>query len=285
MARWALFLTDSMTAAIDLLLRTETAGFELHSLFFHDVHDAQIERAPEHVAQLIEHNLTVTKPPFYDVIDLKRAYTKLKECGVSDSTLSLPCWRSTSWLSRHQDAGRRLRWLVSASRRRGLAVTGSNIGWSRHASDALLAVQICAITAFLPPSDQLRYRCASDYPRRPDPVGEGRRSVPAALWPGIRLFFSTPTLGFEQLGCALSVALGLVGTRITLSRAAASLGSVTTAASVSRVLQAMHRDSRWPDMLAALTGLAELLDAGHCPINYAKTGVPSRSPASFLRKK
>ena len=28
MARWALFLTDSMTAAIDLLLRTETAGFE-----------------------------------------------------------------------------------------------------------------------------------------------------------------------------------------------------------------------------------------------------------------
>jgi hypothetical protein len=46
MARWALFLTDSMTAAIDLLLRTETAGFELHSLFFHDLHDAQIERAP-----------------------------------------------------------------------------------------------------------------------------------------------------------------------------------------------------------------------------------------------
>ena len=32
------------------------------------LHDAQIERAPEHVAQLIEHNLTVTKPPFYDVI-------------------------------------------------------------------------------------------------------------------------------------------------------------------------------------------------------------------------
>jgi hypothetical protein len=28
MARWALFLTDSMTAAIDLLLRTETAGFD-----------------------------------------------------------------------------------------------------------------------------------------------------------------------------------------------------------------------------------------------------------------
>ena len=88
MARWALFLTDSMTAAIDPLLRTETAGFELHSLFFHNLHDAQIERAPEpSVAQLIEHSLTVTKPPFYDVIDLKRAYTKLKECGVSDSTL------------------------------------------------------------------------------------------------------------------------------------------------------------------------------------------------------
>jgi hypothetical protein len=108
-------------------------------------------------------------------------------------------------------AGRQLRWVVSASRRRGLAVTGSNIGWSRHASDALLAVQICAITAFLLPSDQLRYLCAADYPRRPAPVGERWRSVSAALWPEIRLFFSTPTLGFEQLGFALSVALGLVG--------------------------------------------------------------------------
>ena len=179
-------------------------------------------------------------------------------------------------------AGRQLRWLVSASRRRGLAVTGSNIGWSRHASDALLAVQLCAMTPFLPPSDQLRYRCAADYPRRPGPVGERWRSIPAALWPAIRLFFSTNMIGFEQLGSALSVALGLVGTRITLSQAAASLGSVTSAHSVSRVLQAMHRDRRWPDMLAALTGLAEFLDAGNCPINYSKRRA-CRSPASFPR--
>jgi transposase-like protein len=83
------------------------------------------------------------------------------------------------------------------------------------------------------------------------------------------LYFPAPTIGFEQLGSALSVALGLVGTRITLSQAAASLGSVTTAQSVSRVLQAMHRDDRWPDMLTALTRLAEHLDAGNCPIDYA----------------
>ena len=93
--------------------------------------------------------------------------------------------------------------------------------------------------------------------------------MPAVLWPGIRLFFSANMIGFEQLGSALSVALAVAGTRITLSQAAASLGSATSAQSVSRVLQAMHRDPRWPDMLAALTGLAELLDAGTCPINYA----------------
>ena len=139
-------------------------------------------------------------------------------------------------------AGQHLRWLVAASRRRGLAVTGSNIGWSRHSSDALLAVQLAAMTPFLPPSDQLRYRCAAAYPRRPGPVGERWRSIPAVLWPGIRLLFSIPMIGFEQLGSALSVALALVGTRITLSQAAASLGSVTSAHSVSRVLQAMHRD-------------------------------------------
>jgi hypothetical protein len=167
-------------------------------------------------------------------------------------------------------AGGQLRWLVSASRRRGLAVTGSNIGWSRHSSDALLAVQLCAMTPFLPPSDQLRYRCAADYPRRPGPVGERWRYMPATLWPAIRLFFSANMVGFEQLGSALSVALGLVGTRMTLSQAVASLGSVTSAPSVSRVLQAMQRDRRWPDMLAALTALAEFLDAGNCPINYGK---------------
>jgi hypothetical protein len=179
-----------------------------------------------------------------------------------------------------REAGGRLRWLVSASRRRGLAVTGSNIGWSRHGSDALLAVQLAAMTPFLPPSDQLRYRCAANYPRRPDPVAARWRSVPAAMWPGARLFFSANMIGFEQLGTALSVALALVGTRINVSQAAASLGSVTTAQSVSRVLQAMHRDPRWPDMLTALTRLAEHLDAGHCPIDYAtRRNLPF---ASFL---
>jgi hypothetical protein len=87
MARWVLFLTDSMTDAIDLLLRVESAGFELHNPFFHDLHDAQIERAPEKVAQLVEHVMKATPAPFHNASDLMKAYAKFKDCGVSGDTL------------------------------------------------------------------------------------------------------------------------------------------------------------------------------------------------------
>jgi len=46
-------------------------------------------------------------------------------------------------------AGAQLHWLVSASRRRGLAVTASNIGWSRHISDALHSAQLSSLSPFL----------------------------------------------------------------------------------------------------------------------------------------
>ena len=161
-------------------------------------------------------------------------------------------------------------------------MTGSNIGWSRHASDPLLAVQICAITAFLPPSDQLRYRCASDYPRRPDPVGERWRSVPAALWPGIWLSSLLPRLGSSSLVLHCRSRWVWWGRESPCRGLQRPWLCVTTAASVSRVWQAMHRDIRWPTP-AALTGLAELLDGGTVP-SMTPNGVPSRSPASFLRK-
>ena len=167
-------------------------------------------------------------------------------------------------------AGAQLHWLVSVSRRRGLAVTASNIGWSRHISDALHSAQLCSLSPFLTPSDQLRYRSAAARPTAPDASTDRTRHVPAMLWPNAAFFFAAPAVGIEQLRTALSAAVCLVSARRTLPQVIASLGSATTAPAVSRVLQALHADHRWPAMLAALTGLAETLDSGTCPIDYAR---------------
>ena len=173
--------------------------------------------------------------------------------------------------------------MVSVSRRRGLAVTASNIGWSRHISDALHSAQLCSLSPFLTPSDQLRYRSAAARPTAPDASTDRTRHVPAMLWPNAAFFFAAPAVGIEQLRTALSAAVCLVSARRTLPQVIASLGSATTAPAMSRVLQALHADHRWPAMLAALTGLAETLDQRCLPdrlraaTRAALRGVPARS--------
>jgi TniQ len=167
-----------------------------------------------------------------------------------------------------EEAGRRLRWLVASCRRRGFAVRASTLGWSRHASATLVSAQLSALAPFLNPSDQLRHRSASGRPRPPS-MCRRQRVIPSTFWRGCRDYFLTRPIGVEQLGTALSVALCVVGDRRTLAEVAEDLGS-TTRRSVSRVLQALHADSRWPEMLRALTELADELDDGLCPIDYQR---------------
>ena len=180
-------------------------------------------------------------------------------------------------------AGAQLHWLVSVSRRRGLAVTASNIGWSRHISDALHSAQLCSLSPFLTPSDQLRYRSAAARPTAPDASTDRTRHVPAMLWPNAAFFFAAPAVGIEQLRTALSAAVCLVSARRTLPQVIASLGSATTAPAMSRVLQALRADHRWPAMLAALTGSGGdprqryLPDRLRAATRAALRGVPARS--------
>lgn len=162
--------------------------------------------------------------------------------------------------------GKKLSWLMAISRGAGSSVT--NIGWSRHGSKQLLGAVLSAATPQLHPSDRLRYRCAALVPEQPRPQVDRYRNVPAALWPSARLRFGHPSAGFEQLGSALSVAVSIVGARMTLAQACAALGSVTNRSSVSRVLQALQAGGHWPETLLALTQLADLLDDGACPIDY-----------------
>jgi hypothetical protein len=88
MANWVLFLTDSMPAAIDLVTETETAGLSLHGLFFHDLGEAQISRAPEGVAQLVRNLLMQTMADqFFGLHEIKRSYEQFKSEGVSEDIL------------------------------------------------------------------------------------------------------------------------------------------------------------------------------------------------------
>jgi hypothetical protein len=87
MARWILFLGNSMAEAIELLLRADIAGFTLHDLFLHDLTDPRIEQAPAELAHLLSRMLSATSAPFYNVEDLQRAYSKLKTCSISEDIL------------------------------------------------------------------------------------------------------------------------------------------------------------------------------------------------------
>lgn len=86
-AYWLLFLGDSMAAAIDLLLRNPVAGIDTHSLFFHDLTEGRVERAPKQIAQLVRQLLDSTHESFHYFMDLKRIYAKLKALGVPEDAL------------------------------------------------------------------------------------------------------------------------------------------------------------------------------------------------------
>ena len=172
-------------------------------------------------------------------------------------------------------AGQQLRWLVTRARQRGVAVTASNIGWGKHVSDVLRSIQLSALEPFLGPSDQLRYRCGAARPRRPSPAPVRHHHVPALLWPAAARRFAVDRIGTEPLAAALSAAVLVVGTPTTLSHAATLLGSVTTAASVSRVLQALQADEHWNAMRQAIAGIADAIDSGECRIDYnARRALP-----------
>lgn len=160
--------------------------------------------------------------------------------------------------------------LVNCSRKRGKAVTATNIGWGKHVSDTLRGAQLAALEPFLGPTDQLRYRCGTSLPRLARHAHPRHRFVPALLWPHVAERFSVPGIGPEPLAAALASAVVVVGTPTPLAQAASLLGSATTAASASRVLQALHSDDHWKGARAALTHIADAVDAGDCPIDYQR---------------
>lgn len=169
------------------------------------------------------------------------------------------------------EAGARLRWLVESGRRTG-AVRATNLGWGRGVSCSLLAAQLSALAPWLSPSDQLRYRTHSPSPHLAVRAAaqERTRCLPSLLWPAISLPMQVAGIGLPKLRSSLSVAVALVGAAVSISEAAAMLGSIVNAQGVSRVLQRLTRGDLGEQRLRCLTELANDLDAVAPPVDYAR---------------
>lgn len=194
---------------------------------------------------------------------------------TADSTASASAVAATAaWIIMSApdipSAGSQLRWLIEDNRRNGIAVRASTVGWGRHISQSLIGAQLSALTPWLSPSDELRHRTCTTSPRMPSPAAAAARarSVPALLWPHYSLAFTTPGVGHVQLRAALSAAVILVGSTLTLAQAAEVLGSVTFDRALSRILQSLARSPAWPRTQTVITAIADHLDRQGAPIDY-----------------
>lgn len=88
LANWCLFLTDSMSEAIDLIVEAPAAAIGIHDLFFHDLITTHIERDPDRVARLILQRLDATPEPFHGWIHLKERVDELKRAGAEPDLLT-----------------------------------------------------------------------------------------------------------------------------------------------------------------------------------------------------
>lgn len=172
-------------------------------------------------------------------------------------------------------AGRHLQTLIETIRRHGRAASATSTAtWGISTSKTLTAVQLAAVSPWLSPSDQIRYRVASSKPQRPQRpqlvLARIARAVPALLWPNWAIPMQPNNIEYESVRAALSVATLLVGTRATLGQATQLLGSAITPAAVSRTLVQLRSSGHWTGIQNAVTDLAEHLADQHPVIDYQR---------------
>lgn len=145
----------------------------------------------------------------------------------------------------------------------------------RHASEVFDAIHLATLVPRLKHSDQLRYRTADRFPRRPNPSAPARvavraRRIPTQLWPAWSVWLSPPSGALSRtIRPALSCYLLLIG---------GARGDFTTAA---RILRSPAEERLGPHMAHRLTkqghfkaisvglyALADYLDQEGSPIDY-----------------
>ena len=177
-----------------------------------------------------------------------------------------------------QTGGTVLRWLIKGMRERQVAVSAtSTASWGQGTSPALAAVQLAALGPLLAVSDRLRYRTATSRPRRPHAdttaISRRARAVPTLFWPDWALRLWPSGAGYFSSGrLALSSALLVVDTKLTLGQIVQKLGAPLSGAGVGRLLQIMGAEPSWPEVSMALTRLVDYVDIHDIPIDYERRG-------------
>ena len=168
-------------------------------------------------------------------------------------------------------AGNAMRWLLS---KRNGHVEDTSVIWGVDISDVLTAIQIKAHAPLINPGDQLRFRTNAPIPKPPrtvlSRVARISGRLPSTLWPTWSMRFRLPRTYHNHLRPALSCAVLLCGTRLTVNEAAERLGSVTTGELVRSMLQRLHSDPHWQHISLALDRLSEYLGSHTAPIDYRR---------------
>lgn len=169
-------------------------------------------------------------------------------------------------------AGLRLRPLIASTRADGRSASASSVTSSRRPVSALLtAVQLQAMTPWLSPVDQLRYRIA-DQPRVPQrpaaTLARATTSLPGLLWPEVAVRLCEPTLDLRAVQAAMSVSVALVGSREPLSPIAALLGHAASPRAVSHIWSRIRETGGWDTIQRAVIRLADYIADHRVPIDY-----------------
>lgn len=194
---------------------------------------------------------------------------------VSTAVAAIMALRILEHRDIHQ-GGEMMRGLLDVMRDELYQISATSLdSWGRGLSPVLNAVHLAALAPSFRPSEQLRYRTATDMPSRPKTSGRAvahrARKIPSMFWPSwtVRL---APSEGVypRVLALVLASSLLIIGSRTTLDAAAGHLGSFTDGPDISRILQRLDDQPHWKDTVVALARLADYLDAHDIPIDYQR---------------
>ena len=173
-----------------------------------------------------------------------------------------------------REAGDRLRSVIGRRGARNRTATPGALRFG-HFSPALEAVQLSAISVHFLPSNKLRFRTTTEFPRYPrtDGTADGvaLQAIPTALWRewSLRLV-ARQRLHLSTACSSLSTLLLIVGTRTSVTDACTRLGGAVKSSQQTLVLDAVYRHPLWPNIAEAIVRLADYLVARPGPIDYQR---------------
>jgi hypothetical protein len=153
----------------------------------------------------------------------------------------------------------------------------NRIVYTRNGAPTSARLRSAYVTSLAPQlsvAEQLRYRIGSAVPRYPlGDIADAQRMaarMPTLLWPQWSLRLAGPQDAQRRIRPVLSVAVLLIGNRVTIGRAANLLASPPSAHAVNARLYQVKHSERWPDIREGLYRLHRYLGRDAPPIDYAR---------------